>query len=347
MRYGAAVAAPRSDIAAPANLSVATASRALNGRPGVSEAARRSVLAAVDVLGYQRPPSLQARRVGLIGVVIAELDNPVFPLFAQAVERALPSFGYSALLATRQLGLAAEQGSIDLLREHGVAGMIFVSGLHSDTLADTAQYLALREHGIPLAFVNGFVPDLDASFVADDDAAGMALAVAHLAALGHRRIGLTTGPTRYTPSLRKVKGFSAAVDSHPSVVGEVYVGDYSVEGGRLAAVDLVARGCTALVCASDFIALGAIRGVRSLGLTVPADVSIVGYDGAPIMAFTDPPLTTVRQLVDQLAAAAVRALVDEIDGTPHPRLELLFNPELVVRESTHAAPARSPEAWSR
>ena len=343
--YRRSVAARLNEVASYAGVSLATASRVLNGRPGVAEATRRSVLAAVDVLGYERPAVLRQRRIGLIGVVVAELDNPVFPMFAQAVERALSSFGYSALLSTRQPGLPAEQGSIQLLREHGVAGLLFVSGIHSDSLADPAHYVELREQGIPLAFINGFVRDLDATFVADDDAAGIDAAVRHLVALGHRRIGIATGSTRYTPSARKVAGFEAAMGRHaPDGAAEQYVGDYSLEGGRTAAIHLIGRGCTAMVAASDLTALGAIRGARFLGFDVPREVSVTGYDGSPVMAFTDPPLTGLRQAVDGLAAAAVRSLIEEIEGTPRPRAELLFQPELVVRGSTGPAPAHPAQA---
>ncbi len=335
-----AVAGRLDEVAGYAGVSLATASRVLNGRPGVAEGTRRAVLAAVDVLGYQRPAVLAQRRIGLVGLVVAELDNPVFPLFAQALERALSAFGYGALLSTRQFGLPAEQASIELLREHGVAGLVFVSGVHSDTHADPEDYVRLREQRIPLAFINGYIPELDATFVADDDAAGMDAVVRHLVALGHDHIGLATGPIRYTPSARKLAGFQAAMSAHaPHARAEHHVGDYSLESGRVAAIDLVGRGCTAVVGASDFTALGAIRGVRSLGLDVPGDVSVTGYDGSSLMEFTDPPLTGLRQAVDRLASGAVRSLIEDIEGSPRSGTELLYQPELIVRASTGPPPA--------
>jgi DNA-binding LacI/PurR family transcriptional regulator len=229
-----------------------------------------------------------------------------------------------------------------LLQENRVAGIMFVSGIHSDSLADTSHYEELREQGVPLAFVNGLIPKFDATFVADDDAAGMDLAVRHLLALGHRHLGIAIGSTRYSPSARKLAGFQRAMLLHnPQAIGEVHVGDYSVESGRAAAVDLIGRGCTGIIAASDFTALGVIRGARRLGLSVPGDVSVIGYDGAPIMAFTGPPLTTIKQPVTALAGAAVRSLVEDIEGRPQPRTELLFQPELIVRNSTDAVPMRA------
>jgi alanine racemase len=114
---------------------------------------------------------------------------------------------------------------------------------------------------------------------------------------------------------------------------------FGVEGGAAAAGRLLDRGVTGIVCGSDMMALGAIREARSRGLSVPGDVSVVGYDDSPLMAFTDPPLTTIRQPVPAMAIAAVRALVDEIDGHPAPHSEYVFRPELVVRGSTAVAPA--------
>jgi LacI family repressor for deo operon, udp, cdd, tsx, nupC, and nupG len=111
---------------------------------------------------------------------------------------------------------------------------------------------------------------------------------------------------------------------------------FGVEGGAAAAGRLLDRGVTGFVCGSDLMALGAIREARSRGLDVPADVSVVGYDDSPLIAFTHPPLTTVRQPVAAMAVAAVRALVDEINGHPAPHSEYVFSPELVVRGSTAA-----------
>jgi DNA-binding LacI/PurR family transcriptional regulator len=115
---------------------------------------------------------------------------------------------------------------------------------------------------------------------------------------------------------------------------------FSVEGGDTAAARLLEKGCTAVVCGSDLMALGAIRAARRAGRQVPADFSVVGYDDSPLIAFTDPPLTTVRQSVQAMAEAAVRALLVVIAGEPSPRAEYVFRPELVVRASTGAAPTR-------
>ncbi|MEU8540764.1 LacI family DNA-binding transcriptional regulator [Streptomyces sp. NPDC048717] len=333
-----------SDIAAQAGVSEATVSRVLNGKPGVAAATRESVLAALDVLGYERPGRLTRRSAGLVGLIIPELDNPIFPALAQVIGQALTRQGYTPVLATQTPGGSTEDELTDMLVERGVAGVIFVSGLHADTTADTSRYDRLRGKGVPFVLINGFSPRVRAPFVSPDDRAAMVLAVTHLAALGHTRIGLAVGPVRFVPVLRKIEGFTKGMRERfglsPAEIAELIQHSlYSLEGGQAAAGALIEKGCTAVVCASDMMALGAIRAAREQGLSVPGDVSVVGFDDSPLIAFTDPPLTTIRQPVQAMGQAAVRALLEEIGGTPAPHTEFVFMPELVVRGSTASAPA--------
>ena len=332
-----------SDIAEQAGVSEATVSRVLNDRPGVSSTTRQAVMTALDVLGYERPLRLRARS-GLVGLVVPELENPIFPAFAQVMETLLAQHGYTPVLCTQTPGGVTEDEYVELLLDRGVAGIIFVSGLHADSTANHSRYAALVERGLPIVLVNGYAPGIDAPFISDDDTAAMELAVAHLAAMGHRRIGLAVGPIRFVPVVRKRAAFIDAMgrltgmpaDEAATLVSHSL---FAVEGGQAAAHHLLGLGVTAIVCGSDLMALGAIRTVRQRGLRTPEDVSVVGYDDSRLIAFTDPPLTTVRQAVTAMGTAAVQALLDGINGTPAPRDEFIFRPELVVRASTGPAPA--------
>ena len=333
------------DIAAHAKVSEATVSRVLNGKPGVADETRQAVLTSLDVLGYERPSRLRERSAGLVGLVVPELDNPVFPAFVQVVESALVRAGYAPVLCSPTPGGPHEDTYVGMLLERGVSGIVFVSGLHADSTADPARYQALRRRGLPIVLVNGFADSVDAAFISNDDVASMDLAVGHLVSLGHTRIGLAVGPRRFVPVLRKVSGFRDALARHfgtDDVEPWVESSMFGIEGGAAAAERLVERGATALVCGSDLMALGAVRAVRTRGLRVPDDVSVVGYDDSVLVAFTDPPLTTVRQSVREMGNACVRALLDEIAGQPAPRAEYLFRPELVVRASTAPAPGAVP-----
>jgi LacI family transcriptional regulator, repressor for deo operon, udp, cdd, tsx, nupC, and nupG len=338
------------DVATQAGVSEATVSRVLNGKPGVSAARRAAVVAALDRLGYERPLRLRQRSAGLVGLITPELDNPIFPTFAQAIERELMRQGYTPVLCTQTPGGATEDEFTDLLVERGVSGILNVSGLHADSTASPDRYIRLRQAGIPLVLINGYLAGVAAPFVSVDDRAASRLAVSHLVELGHRRIGLAVGPRRYVPVIRKVAGFAEAIrDLIPAPGGATEAGAgergaddgplvehsiFSVEGGQVAGFALLDRGCTGIVCGSDLMALGVIRAARARGLVVPRDVSVVGFDDSPLIAFTDPPLTTVRQPVAAMSSAAVRALLEEIAGAPAPTSEFIFQPELVVRGST-------------
>lgn len=345
------------DIAAQAGVSEATVSRVLNGKHGVAAATRESVLAALDVLGYERPVRLRQRSAGLVGLIIPELENPIFPAFAQVIAQGLTRQGYTPVLATQTPGGSTEDELTEMLVDRGVAGIVFVSGLHADTTADMQRYERLRGQGVPFVLVGGYSDKVRAPFVSPDDRAAMRLAVTHLAALGHRRIGLALGPERFVPVQRKIEGFLRAMreqlgpaeaDARNGTGGtaqpeppEEFVQHslFTLEGGQAAASALLDRGCTAVVCASDMMALGAVRAVRQRGLEVPHDVSVIGFDDSPLIAFTDPPLTTIRQPVPAMGQAAVRALLEEIGGTPAPHSEFVFLPELVVRSSTASVPS--------
>jgi DNA-binding LacI/PurR family transcriptional regulator len=329
------------DIAAQAGVSEATVSRVLNGKPGVAAATRQSVLAALDVLGYERPTRLRQRSAGLIGLITPELSNPIFPALAQVIEQVLTRYGYTPVLCTQTPGGSTEDELVEMLVERGVTGIVFVSGLHADTTADTARYDKLQGQGVPFVMINGYSEKVSAPFISPDDRAAMWMAVRHLAGLGHERIGLAVGPSRFVPVLRKEEGFVAALGDVLGLSEEqsrdlIQHSLFTVEGGQAAANVLLDKGCTAIVCGSDLMAFGAIRGARARGLSVPKDISVVGFDDSPLIAFADPPLTTIRQPVEAMGAAAVNVLLEEIGGNPAQRGEFVFQPELVVRGSTGA-----------
>jgi LacI family transcriptional regulator, repressor for deo operon, udp, cdd, tsx, nupC, and nupG len=329
------------DVAVKAGVSEATVSRVLNGKAGVAEETRQAVLTALDVLGFERPTRLRRRSAGLIGLVMPELINPIFPAFAQVIEASLSQRGYTPVLCTQSPSGATEEEYVEMLLERGVSGIIFVSGLHADTGADHARYQALVDRRLPVVFVNGWMPGVKAPFISSDEYAAMDLAVSHLVALGHRRIGFASGPERFLVVQRKLAGYRTTMKAQLGLTDDeveelVELSIFGVEGGAAAAQRLLDAGVSAVVCGSDMMALGVIRAARQRGLSVPGDVSVVGYDDAPMMEFTDPPLTTIRQPVSAIGLAAVQSLLEEVRGHATPLTEFLFRPELVVRGSTGA-----------
>ncbi|MBR7832262.1 LacI family DNA-binding transcriptional regulator [Actinospica durhamensis] len=335
-----------SDVAKKAGVSEATVSRVLNDKPGISAATRAAVLTALDVMGYERPTQLRGERARLIGLVLPELQNPIFPALAEVVGGALAQRGFTAVLCTRTTSGMSEADYVDMLLERQVSGMVFGGGQYAEADAPHGHYLRLLELRLPVVLVNAASENLDFPRVSTDDAVAVEQAFGHLVSLGHERIGLILGPPDHMPSRRKQEAFLIAAGRAGLAAPAEFVEHtmFSTEGGQVAASRLLKAGVTGIVCASDPIALGAVRAVRRAGLRVPQDVSVVGYDDSAFMNCTDPPLTTVRQPLEAIGRAAVAMLVGQIDGFPVTAEELLFEPELVVRGSTAPAPAPAPAA---
>ncbi|MEY9966539.1 DNA-binding LacI/PurR family transcriptional regulator [Streptacidiphilus sp. MAP12-16] len=331
------------EVAKKVGVSEATVSRVLNDKPGVSENTRTAVLTALDVLGYERPTQLRGERSRLVGLVLPELQNPIFPAFAEVVGGALAQQGFTPVLCTQTAGGVSEADYVELLLQQHVSGVVFFGGLYAQADSPHEHYERLAQRGLPTVLLNAAIDDLDFPQVSCDDAVAVEQAMGHLVSLGHRRIGLVLGAPDHVPSRRKLSAaFLTATrlgielpDSH------IEHAMFSLEGGQAAAARLLQRGVTGIICASDPIALGAVRAVRRRGLTVPDDVSVVGYDDSSFMTCTDPPLTTIRQPIEAMGRAAVDLLASEIAGARVTHDELLFEPELVVRGSTGPVADRS------
>jgi DNA-binding LacI/PurR family transcriptional regulator len=323
-----------SEVAKKVGVSEATVSRVLNGKAGVSDATREAVLTALDVLGYERPSKLRGQRARLVGLVLPELQNPIFPALAEVIGGALAQRGFTPVLCTRTAGGLSEADYVDLLLDQQASGVVFAGGHFAEIAAPHDHYRLLRSRGVPAVLINAAIDNLDFPCVATDDASAASQAFGHLAALGHERIGLVLGPEDHMPSRRKLAAFRDHAERAGSEVAPVEHTLFSLEGGQAAATRMLRLGVTAIICGSDVLALGVIRAVRRAGLTVPGDVSVVGYDDSAWLNCTDPPLTTVRQPIESMGKAAVALLVSQMETVvTHPE-ELLFEPELVVRGST-------------
>src|SRR3954469_4686945 len=224
------------DIAKQAGVSEATVSRVLNGRPGISDATRAAVLTALDVIGYERPTHLRGRKARMVGLVVPELQNPIFPALAEVVAGALAQRGFNAVLCTRT-GSMSEAEYVDMLLERQVSGMVFAGGQYAEADAPHEHYARLLKLRLPVVLVNAAAEHLDFPRVSTDDAVAMEQSYAHLAYLGHERIGLILGPQDHMPSLRKLEAFER-VSRWPDLVERTR---FSLEGGHAAATRLLAR----------------------------------------------------------------------------------------------------------
>ncbi len=202
------------DVAAHAGVSEATVSRVLNGKPGVSDAQRTLILTALEVLGYERPPRARAKKAGLVGLIVPELDNPIFPMFAQYLETELAREGYTPVLCTQTAEGVHEDEYVRMLMERDVSGIVFVSGIHANLDTDPRRYAALREQGMPIVLINGFLPEIDAPFLSNDDATAIDLSVQHLAQTGSSPDRAGHGPAALRARAPQDLGLPCG-DAHP------------------------------------------------------------------------------------------------------------------------------------
>ncbi len=324
------------EVARFAGVSEATVRRALNGSPLVAAATRERILRALDVLGLPRPAAVTAERSPLVGVVVPDLQNPVFPAFAEAIASRLYKRGWIPVLCTRTSDGVSEANYIEMLLAQNIGGIIFIGSSYAD--AGPEQGAALKARKVPMVLVNPADENADAVQISADDADAVRQSLTHLTGMGHERIGLLVGPVGHVPSARKLAAFAAfwkarqlPSDDWMPLVGHAL---FTMEAGAAAAVGLLERGATAIVCGSDELALGAVRGARRLGLDVPGGVSVTGFDDSLFMGAVDPPLTTCRQPVARMADAAVEALAQQRIGHRVEPGATLFETQLIVRGST-------------
>lgn len=328
------------DIARESGVSEATVSRVLNERPGVNEETRRAVLEAARRLGRPVAPE-QEDLPRTIGLLVPDVENPIFAAWIERLEAELFERGVSSLVGVRARTVEREREYLQRFLRAGASGMIIVSGHHAQQDSPVDHYREVAEAGVPLVMVNGERHDLDAAFISSDDAHAIALSLTHLEELGHREIGLAVGDEHTWPVRTKVQAFEAARRAAGADAPPIAYTDFSYAGGYEAARELAAGGVTAIVCGSDVMAAGALEGLRSIDVRVPEDVSVIGYDDVSWAGLTTPPLTTVRQSVSLMARSAVRTVLAAGEGSRRPtRTELAIRPQLIVRGSTGAAPGR-------
>lgn len=330
------------DVATRSGVSTATVSRVLSGVAGSAPATRARVLAAAEELDYR--PSAVARALKLqatrtFGLLVTDIENPFFPQLVSAIEAAAVERGYGVVLCNTSDDPVREIGAFDLLVERRVDGIMVAS---SHAMRRHARLLG--ELGVPVVLVNSGrvdgLPSIDTA-----QRRGARLAAEHLLSLAHRRLGHITAPRSNAAASDRLAGVRDAVRVAGGASLAVAEGDSHVEGGARAAAELLDAGCTGIACYNDLTAIGALRAVRSRQRRVPEDVSIVGFDDIEMAAWTDPPLTTVRQPTDAMGRWAVERLVSMatgVDGGEPPSVHL--EPQLVVRGST-APPSGSRRGW--
>jgi LacI family transcriptional regulator, galactose operon repressor len=326
------------DVAARAGVGTSIASRVLNRDPtvGVRPETRTRILEAAEELNY-RPNAaargLKSQRTTTIGLVIPNLAYPVNSEIIHGAERAASEAGYVLLIADAEEFMQAGQAYHRLLLEGRVDGLLLAS-------ASTAEPMLrdILNTDLPLILVNRRAASLAPS-VTVDDALGMRLGVEHLIELGHTRIGYVSGPRDADTAQRRLEGFvgalgDAGLSAWPDRIVE---SSFDEAGGYAACEELLKRWPerpTAVTVWSVGAAIGVLAALASSGIRVPEDMSVVAFHHAPLAAYVQPPLTTVRMPLAEMAVLGVKALLDRIDGHHVESQVVQTRPTVIVREST-------------
>ncbi|MFI7614255.1 LacI family DNA-binding transcriptional regulator [Nonomuraea terrae] len=325
------------DVAARAGVSPGTVSNVLNRPDKVAPATRERVEAAIDEMGFVRHGSASTLRAGhsrTIGLSVIDIGNPFFTEVAAGVEDVVSELGYAVILGNSAGSPDKEDRNLRVLAEHRVRGVLITpSG------EDPSRIDRLREHGISVVLVDHPAHRPDQCAVAVDDVAGGRAAVAHLLAKGARSLAYVTGPLTIRQCVERREGAKVAMRAAglaPEDLKVVETATMTARAGEKAAADLVADGLPeAVFCANDLLALGVLRALLRSGVRVPDDVALMGYDDIDFAAASAVSLSSMRQPTYQLGRIATELLLDECDNPDtHAHQHIMFQPELVAREST-------------
>jgi LacI family transcriptional regulator len=327
------------DVAEAAGVHAATASRALNPetRRMVNSDTARRVQRAAETLGYRPNPiarSLKTAKSGTVGLVLPDLTNPLFPPIVRGIEDVLNPAGYSALIVSTDNDAERERSQVSSLLSRQVEGLIVATARVEHELLTE-----LHAQGVQMVLVNRRTEGLPVASITPDDAAGLEMAVRHLAELGHRRIVHLAGPQTTSTGLVRARAFQSAVRTlgladDPALVAACRF--WNEEDGARALREVIDAGTefTAVVAGNDLIALGCYDVFNERGIKCPDDVSVVGFNNMPFLDKLQPPLTTVAIPHHQVGVEAARMLLESISEPDRPVRSVLLPLSLAVRGST-------------
>ena len=320
----------------------ATASRALN--PATRHLVSRETVERVDrvaaSLGYRVNPvarSLKTARSGTIGLLVPDLQNPLFPPIVRGVEDVLGAIGYSAWIVNTDNDPAREAAAVEAMHARNVEGFVFATARLEHPLIEQ-----LAEADVPLVLVNRRVARADIPSVTSDDVSGVAMAMRHLVELGHRRIAHLAGPQDLSTGVARLRAFRQALEDHGLENDAERVAvckEWTQAAGAEAADRLFDSGAefTAVLAGNDLLALGCYDALARRRLSCPDDVSVVGFNDMPFVDRFSPPMTSVRIPHYEIGAEAARLLLEELrEPGRHPR-SIVLPLKLCVRGSTGRA----------
>jgi LacI family transcriptional regulator len=325
-------------VAESAGVSIQTVSRVLNNRPDVSSETRQRVQQIISDLGYQPfaiARGLASKRTFTLGLVAFDFSDYWFSQVVTGAEMEAHEHGYFFMLGSTGCDPQDEPRFLRLLTQRHVEGILFV---RASCPNDLEHLHNLQQSGIPVVSTGFYLPDAEFGIAEVDNMAGGRKATQYLIGLGHTQIAMIAGPTGWKSVSDRTQGYiqalqSAGITASPDLI--VHGENWLHRSGYEAMKELLKKKqpFTAIFAQNDRMARGAINALNEAGRRVPQDVSIVGYDDIPEAEFSNPPLTTIRQPMQEVGKAAARLLIKMIEDPESTPEQILFDTELVIRSS--------------
>ena len=314
------------DVANEVGVSVATVSYVLNETGSVSKKVQEKVHKAVSKLAYKPNRKAQAMRTGVsktIGLILPDLTNPFFPKLVQQIECEARKHEYAVVLIDSQNMLESEEQGFSVLAQHGTDGIIWCP------VTDTpSKYI--RETKCPVIVVDRAIPGFDV--VHSDFKLGGSLLAEYVNRLGHTRIGMLSGPQSVASAKQRRQGFIDNISENAKILWDIEVA-FDINLTSKVENILKDNKATLIVCADDVIAIGLINRLDSMGISVPADVSVVGFDNISWSRIIKPKLTTINQPVEEMAKYAVKLLIEKIHNPDSMIKSIVLEVNLIERDS--------------
>ncbi|WP_297990703.1 LacI family DNA-binding transcriptional regulator [Anoxybacillus sp.] len=330
------------DVAKAAGVSISTVSRVVNNTGRISEKTRKKVLKVMEALHYQ--PSMVASALTgkctrTIGLIIPDVANPFFAEISRKVEDRGRELGFNVLMCNTDNNPETEEMYLSLLKQKSVDGIIIGTTTKNYTVLND-----LLQAQFPIAFIAQDIPELAIDVVKVDDFLGGYQAVSHLVSLGHKKIAIMLGNLNRTSDKDRLYAYRQVLQESGLEYDEklVVYTDYSMEAGRRAALELLtsSQKPTAIFACFDSLAVGIYQAAKELGISIPEDLSVVGFDNTILSTIVDPPLTTVAQPIDEMGRQVVDLIVKAIEGEKHIKQRIVLPPELMIRRSTKRLQSR-------
>ncbi len=328
------------DVAREAGVSIAAVSQVINGKGKISEKKAKEILLVMQRMNY-RPSviasALAGKKTYTIGLLVPDISNPFFAEMARAVEDQGSTLGYSLVICSTDNKDERVEKYLELLQQKSVDGIIIGTGIK-----DKKILKALMEKSIPVSMIARDIPDVQVQIVVVDDFQGGRLAARHFLDLGHKRMAVLSESIEVSSSRERIRGFQQELNEANLELPASMVkmsGHHLVEDGKRLATQLLQEipRPTGIFCCNDMLAIGALQSAKELGLKVPADLSIIGFDNTILASVTDPPLTTVAQPIELMGKTAVNFLLKQLDKESlAEQNRTVLVPQMMIRQSTAA-----------